>query len=365
MTNLTAQPLPSPEPASGLEAYQAEREMALASSPERRRNHERYLLARNSGADVDYLPVKLDIETVSRCNFRCDMCQVSDWPNGRRAADMALEDFKRLIDQQYGLMEIKLQGMGEPTLGRDTFVEMIRYARARHIWVRSVTNASLLDKSDNYRKIIDADINELQISIDGADKETFESIRRGAEFERVTGNCKLINEYCEQQGVSPTKMWTVVQQNNAHQLPALVDLAAELKFKSMVFSTDMVAWGQEKWNKRLRGMKAGAAFDYRFGMTLVERGRRLGVNVSFWRTASKYAFDKPENLCPWPFERAYISSDMRVVPCCMIADPDTAELGSAIDFSETWHGDSYRKFRRDHETGNVPKICRYCYADSG
>jgi hypothetical protein len=30
-----------------------------------------------------------------------------------------------------------------------------------------------------------------------------------------------------------------------------------------------------------------------------------------------------------PFERAYISSDQRVVPCCFIGNPDVAEIGTA------------------------------------
>jgi pyrroloquinoline quinone biosynthesis protein E len=97
---------------------------------------------------VEYLPIKLDIENISRCNFRCTMCVVSDWEKGKRGEDMSLEEFQRLIDEQYGLVEIKLQGIGEPTMQGDVFFEMIKYARARHIWVRTTTNASLLHVKD-------------------------------------------------------------------------------------------------------------------------------------------------------------------------------------------------------------------------
>jgi hypothetical protein len=72
--------LPVPEPAAGLAAYEHERELALSRSPECRANYERYLASRRRGAVVDYYPIKLDIENVSRCNFRCTMCAVSDWP---------------------------------------------------------------------------------------------------------------------------------------------------------------------------------------------------------------------------------------------------------------------------------------------
>ena len=51
--------------------------------------------------------------------------------------------------------------------------------------------------NDNYKKVIDADVNEIQISIDGATEETFESIREGSKFRIVKNNCKLINDYAE------------------------------------------------------------------------------------------------------------------------------------------------------------------------
>ena len=113
-----------------------ERELALAADPRCRENYEKYIASGRRNAKVDYLPIKLDIENVSRCNFRCTMCVVSDWPKGQRAADLTLDAFKALIDEQYGLVELKLQGLGEPTMQGDDFFAMIRYARQRNIWVR-------------------------------------------------------------------------------------------------------------------------------------------------------------------------------------------------------------------------------------
>jgi hypothetical protein len=98
--------LPAPEPAAGLAAYERERELALSRSPQCRANYARYRASRRRSAVVDYLPVKLNIENVSRCNFRCTMCAVSHWHKGRRAADLSLDAFRRLSDEQIGLVEI-------------------------------------------------------------------------------------------------------------------------------------------------------------------------------------------------------------------------------------------------------------------
>jgi pyrroloquinoline quinone biosynthesis protein E len=353
--------LPQPEPAPGVEAYLRERELALAFSAKRRENYDRYMRSARRTAQVDYLPTILDIENVSRCNFRCPICVVSTFPKGGRAEDMSLDDFKRLIDEQYGLVEIKLHGAGEPLMQGDAFFEMIRYARAQHIWVRIVTNASLLHARDNYRKLVDSDINEIQISIDGADKSTFESIRIGSRFEKVCANCKLINAYCRERGVERTKMWTVVQSGNQHQLEALVDLAHELGFTNQVFSLQLHSWGSQELEIRNSALTAEDSLTTERLLALVDRGAALGVKVWFWNITHKYNGASRETLCPWPFERAYISSDLRTVPCCMIGNPDAYELGKGKGFAETWTSDEYEAFREAHLKGEIPQLCQGCY----
>jgi pyrroloquinoline quinone biosynthesis protein E len=258
-------------------------------------------------------------------------------------------------------VEIKLQGMGEPLMQGDDFFEMIRIARARHIWVRTTTNASLLHLKDNYRKLIDTGVNEVQISIDGADKETFESIRRGGHFETVVANCKLVNAYCRDVGRMPTKMWTVVQRNNVGQLDRLVDLAAEMGFKSQVFGLNLVDWGNAQWRETNDNVSMLHQFDVRTGERLIERGRAAGVDVRFWNASETYRTDLPGKRCPWPFERAYVGSDGRVSPCCLIANPDAYEIGNGGSLAAVWKSDEFRAFRQTHITGGVPDVCRICY----
>ncbi len=358
--------LPKPEPSAGTAAYNRERELALAFSEPRRANYEIYQRSRRvKTAKLDYLPIKLDIENVSRCNFRCTMCQVSDWHKGTRAKDLPVECFKRIIDEQYGLVEIKLQGMGEPLLQRDDFFEMVRYARASHIWVRTTTNASLLHLRNNYQKLVDADPNEIQISIDGATKETFEGIRRQSDFEQVIENCITINKYCREKNVRRTKMWVVVQKQNVHEAHQLLDLAHRAGFEDLVYSIDLNFWGQQSWQATNTAVAAEDEMGPDLCEELVERGAKLGVRVSFWIIMDKFNTKSHDGLCMWPWERAYVSSDERVVPCCMIANPEVSDLGSARDFSATWHSKTFEDFRQAHLDGNVPAVCTTCYANSG
>ncbi|GEM_PF-341682 len=353
----TRLPRPYPDPS----AYQANLKAALESDPRKKANYERYLAARKT-ATPDFLPIKLDIENISRCNFRCTMCQVSDWgPKFQRAEDMALEHFKHLIDEQYGLVEVKVQGMGEPLLQRETFFEMVRYARSKHIWVRTTTNASLLHFRDNYKSLIEADPGEVQISFDGATKQTFEAIRRGSKFELVYDNCKLINSYCNDRGLLKTRMWALVQQGNIGEFPEFVDRAAEMGFRRLTYGLNLTDWGQAKWADANKAVTAEDDVTPEMAHAAMDKGKRLGVEVTFWDVTSKYSAESADKLCAWPFERAFVSSDMKVVPCCIIANPEVYNLGSAQDFNGVWQSKAYQRFRQAHLDGRIPKVCELCY----
>ncbi len=355
MDRMGALPRPSPD----RDLQEAILEAGFRAFPERRENYRRYRAAAR-GERVDYLPIRLDVENVSRCNYHCTMCQVSDWPHLKRADDMSLEDYTALIDAQYGLIEIKLQGMGEPLLGKCYF-EMIEYARARHIWVRSTTNASLLHLKDNHKRLIDSDICEVQVSIDGATKETYEKIRRGGRFEQVARNCVLLNRYASDAGRRRTRMWVVVQRDNAGELERFPALAAELGFERLTLSLDLNDWGQERWRTLNDPVDVHRSFDASAARRLIELGARQNVQVTFWFIDNKYDPRDPAKVCPWPFERAYISSDVKIVPCCMIANPDVLQLGDARSLSAEWNNERMMSFRRRHLQGDIPDVCRSCY----
>ena len=349
-----------PEPKPDTYAYTLNRWVALASSPRRLVNYLRYKRSPRTG-QLNYLPIKLDIENVSRCNFHCTMCQVSDWPGYKRAEDMTLAQFKELIDSQYGLIEIKLQGMGEPLLGREDFFEMIRYARSKHIWVRTTTNASILHHKENYRRLVETGVNEIQISIDGATKETFERIRRGSKFELVAQNCKLINDYCNQRNRLLTKMWVVLQKDNLSEFLDFGPLSHELGFKRLTYALNLTDWGQERWTAINNAVTVEDSISPGDAHHAIAEGKKLGLDVAFWNVTSKYSATSSRTLCAWPFERAYISSDMRIVPCCKIGNPDVSDLGDAHRFTEIWNSSQYQEFRQAHIEGRIPTVCIECY----
>jgi len=356
MERISDLPVPKPDAA----AYEANLQLALASSEKLRLNYERQQ-AKPRETLLDLLPTKLDFENVSRCNFRCPSCQLSTWEHGRRAADMTLEAFKAIIDDLGTLVEIKLQGIGEPLLGGKTYFDMIRYARSQHIWVRTTTNASLLHLHDNAAQLVDSGVCEIQVSFDGARRETFEAIRVGSRFEDVRRNATLLNRLCREREKLLTRMWVVVQQANAGEILELVGVGADMGFPRITFALDMHGWGQEAMNLSNAVKTVSLDRIAEDAWRAVDVGRDLGVEVTFWQNTSKYSHRSLERLCPWPFERAFVSSDLRIVPCCMISNPEVLELGDAREFTEAWNATAYQAFRKAHLEGRIPGPCRMCY----
>ena len=353
--------LPAPQADQG--AYRATLERGFKRFPKRLENYQKYQNC-SRAKSLDYLPVKMDYEIISRCNFRCIMCRINDWKQGSRAADMRLDDFKRSLDSLYSLVEIKLQGVGEPLLHPHVF-DMIHEAVSRDIWTRVNVNGSLLNVKDNYKRLIDSDPGEIQISIDGATKRVFEGIRRGAHFEQIVENATLLNSYARQKGVLKTRSWTVVQKDNIDELEEIVRLADKMEFRRVTFSIALSFWGLSEWLTRNASVDVSGQFTQARAESLIELGRSLGVEVTFWDGSSKYKLkgDK-KDLCAWIFGRAFISSDMRIVPCCVLSDPGIADFGDAREFTRIWDGQVYQDFREAHFKGVIPDFCKQCYEET-
>ncbi|MBN2139899.1 MAG: radical SAM protein [Desulfovibrionaceae bacterium] len=337
-------------------AYRMMNYRGFVRFPERLKN---YIVAK---ADIreeycDSLPVMMDVEPDSRCNFRCIMCARAK--EGVRSKDkprLTFDEFRRFMDTNPQFVEVKVQGVGEPLLNPDLF-DMISYAISRDTWVRTTVNGSLLHKDENYKRLIDSGIGEVQTSFDGATKEVFERIRVGSDFERIVANLKLMNEYVATKDRDYTRMWVLLQNNNRHQLLDFIELAAGMGFRRMTYSVVLTGWGEEDCFDDLKTK----AFSPEEEARIIEVGKKEGVDVSVWNCTDRFRVGSPETLCPVPFSRAFIASDLRIIPCGTIGYSPEVDFGNALEFRKHWNSKQYRRFRRAHLEGNIPKFCRECY----
>lgn len=135
---------------------------------------------------INSLPTRLWIEPTNLCNLHCAMCLNKDLSSNERG-NMDFAVFRKIIDEASGFAhDIYLHHRGESLLHPRIF-DMVAYAKRKGLYTRLHTNGTLLDKEKS-KLLLNSGLDFLSFSFDGYDKETYESIRCGANFEKTLTN---------------------------------------------------------------------------------------------------------------------------------------------------------------------------------
>ena len=145
---------------------------------------------------VSEYPLLVDIELASVCNLKCPMCYTitDEFKEKVNAKLIDFELFKKIIDEIGGKVPaLRLSLRGESTL-HPKFIECIKYAKQKGIKeVSTLTNGSKLE-IEYFKKIVDAGIDWITISVDGLDEE-YEKIRKPLKFNNTLEKIKNIAQY--------------------------------------------------------------------------------------------------------------------------------------------------------------------------
>jgi MoaA/NifB/PqqE/SkfB family radical SAM enzyme len=95
------------------------------------------------------------------------------------------------------------------------------------------TNGLLMKKMFGRLDKILTRIDVLNISIDGASKETYELLRRGGQFEKLLENLEFIKDYHEQFRI---RFHMVVQKSNWHEMSKMLELADQFNAHEVIFN---------------------------------------------------------------------------------------------------------------------------------
>ena len=112
---------------------------------------------------------------------------------GRAIKTMDDDIFKKVINEcaKYNCGNVHLHNFGEPLLDKK-IIQRIKYAKDKGLpRVKIFSNGSLLT-TNMAEKLINAGLDEIKISFDGANKEEFEKIRYPLKFESVVKNIKRL-----------------------------------------------------------------------------------------------------------------------------------------------------------------------------
>ena len=319
------------------------------------------------------MPTKILINMGMKCNLSCIMCIRRKFSEDLNMIEPDFEIFKNVADRLFPY--IRTFGMtvaAEPLLGV-RFLEQLRIAERYSVKADIVTNATLLSSDKLIRKILNV-ASKLEISLDAARKETYESIRVGGNFEQVKENIKRLNSLKKK--IPPDKrpfitFCFLLMRRNIEELPQFIKLAKELEADCVVLS-HVTIFTKEIKKESLIYCK-GLSNKY-----LVEAKReaeRLGVNLytpplfEINKNSTDTKLDclkekeriKQEHIeCPFLWKQVIIEWNGNVSPCCI---PGYPVMGNVKEkpFREIWNNELYQEMRRRLNTDNPFDCCKRCF----
>jgi len=189
--------------------------------------------------------VKIYIEPTNQCNLNCRTCVRNTWegPLGR----MSEETFNRIIDEVRNLAgppTIFFGGLGEP-LFHPRIVEMVARAHQAGCRVELITNGTLLDAHLS-KDLVEAGLDLLWVSIDGANPDSFADVRLGAALPRIIENIESFHSLRRKiDGQKPEiGIAFVAMKQNISELPAVLRLCTRLR-ASRIMITNVLPYTRE------------------------------------------------------------------------------------------------------------------------
>src|SRR6202158_5995599 len=188
-------------------------------------------------------PVCLYLETTNRCNLLCTTCPRT-YEELEPPADMSWQLFTSIVDQIPQLERAVLHGVGEPMLVKH-LPRMVRYLKDRGTYVLFNTNGTVLNEK-NGRALIEADLDELRVSLDAATEKSYIAARGQNYFKRILMNVRAFRELQEREGNDRPRVsvWLTGLKETIAELPEFVQVAASIGVKE-VYLQRLVFFDQE------------------------------------------------------------------------------------------------------------------------
>jgi radical SAM protein with 4Fe4S-binding SPASM domain len=332
-----------------------------------------YLFSRIPGVAVHWgNPAAASIEPNNSCNLGCPECPAGMKELTRPRGFMQPEIFNTVISQlSPHLSYLTLYFQGEPYLSKHIF-DFIAAARSKRIFVATSTNGHFLDET-TVGQTIESGLNRLIISLDGADRQSYEAYRKGGDFDRVVAGIRLlVQEKKRLRKKNPEIiLQCLVLRSNEHQLGEIRKLAKELGVDKIEFKTaqfnDYVNGNplmpeKDKYSRyaciaEIKNQKSkikntnrnSKKPDQLTGNSPSSSNPRISKSrdSAILKTSRYRIKNSLRNSCFRMWSSCVVTWDGKVVPCCF--DKDATHVMGDLNhqpFEEIWRGKPFDDFRK-------------------
>jgi len=315
------------------------------------------------------MPTFMAMNMDTQCNLRCIMCIRQKYSPGEiNALQYDFKIYEQVADETFPYARwVQLATAGEPLMAGN-LREQLRIMKKYTVKLDLITNATLLNNDNLIKEILQVP-GCLHVSIDGATKETYESIRIGAKFEQVIENIRRFNRLREKlyaTDKSTLHFAVVLMKRNIRELPKLIELAKELAVDSIecchvIIHNERMKNESLVFHKELANyyMKVATQKANEFNMHLSIPPLFDGVD-DVQDKRSKNNSKNEFKTCPFLWKRAYIEWSGNVLPCCA---PNPPVMGNVKEkpFREIWNNELYREMRKRLYTDNPFDCCKNCF----
>ena len=277
----------------------------------------------------------LQVEPAIACNLHCVMCP---WRSIAEKAEnrgiMTQEVWEAVRPHLAEVKSVDFTGGGEPLI-QPKLLEWIKEAKAAGCEAGFLSNGFLL-KKEIAQELINAGVDWIAVSMDGATDDTYNKIRIGSDFDKVCENLADIAEL--RTGKIPKTMINfVLMTMNAQQVEEIVRLAAKLGVDQVNFKQCDVIRGDDGKGFGLFSPKETKEVARR--KKELSKARRVARKLGVQTTA--FAFTPEERpVCEQdPRDSMFIRHDGSVGPCINLAiGGPTTFLGKEVAMPTVHYG---------------------------
>lgn len=296
----------------------------------------------------DRYPLSGTIELTPRCSVNCVHCYINEAAGDMavRAKELTTDQWKDILDQmaEAGTFFLMITG-GEPLL-RSDFDEIFQYARRKGMIITLFTNGTLLSK-EKAQMLADWNLDQLEISLYGGTKETYEAVTRTpGSFDR----CLAGIQNALDAGLK-LALKTVVLKENQHELALMQEITERFGLK---FRYDGTIW--PRLNGDLRTLEHQVPAEVMLNLDLTDPARKEA-----WQKAQRIAGDtilRDERVfsCNASLKSFHIDAFGNMNVCMMLRTNKFNLLEKT--FKQVWNGiGEIRQWKRKKSS-----LCQSCDA---